>query len=178
MGTSSKAHISFHKFGDWEGVIRAFSQLDHNIHHSVKYGMRKAAKRVKDNVIDAIQTGDWPYTPLNPKTIKRKGHGLALYHTGHIVQFIRVFERHKVVSVGVKRGFRYPDGNEVSNVAAMNEFGTKNIPARPVWGYTISVMGGPSGIRAIVADVLVKRINRSLAGTPLRVTRHQILNKY
>lgn len=74
-------------------------------------------------------------------------------------------EQDVLLFVGVPESALYPDGTSVADVAAWNEFGTKNIPARPAIRATIDAY----------EDDYVKFLADALSGgTPPRLAMNQL----
>jgi phage gpG-like protein len=132
------------KFGDWK-------RLDAVLKNCLPARMEKALNRAATKCalllvreikkgIKAQAPGGKKFTPLAEATIEKKGSSKALIDTGFLLSAIT----QKIVSdkafVGLLRGTRNKDGDEIVNIGAIMEFGatvqmpsgaTIVIPARP-----------------------------------------------
>ena len=84
--------------------------------------------------------GGKKFTPLAEATIEKKGSSKALIDTGFLLSAITQIIKGDVAFVGLLRGTRNKDGEEIVNIGAIMEFGatiqmpsgaTIVIPARP-----------------------------------------------
>lgn len=72
------------------------------------------------------------------------------------------------VSVGFQQGSTYPDGTEVVDVAAWNEFGTSTIPQRPFMRNTLD--NNEDDIRSFVSQQVQSVVNGGTAEDALKQT--------
>lgn len=145
---------------------------------AVRSGQVQAAKRLVKIVKGHITKQDLPWVQLSAETKAMKGHSDILLDTKLYFESINYWWENKILKVGVKRGLHYDSGVEISNVAALLEFGTRKMPARPLWGPSIQEIGGKEGIQNIVADAIVRKLQRTFAGTPAVITRDWVKSYY
>jgi hypothetical protein len=173
--------IGFKKIGDWRAVEQAFSELGPNIKRASRRGQNKAADTLLKIVLGHLDRQDLPWVPLKPQTMLNKGNDLILLDTYKYRFNIKKWtDNDGKVLVGVKKGVVYKKKNktiEVSKVAAMHEFGFGRVPKRPLWEPSLRELGGPEGIRNIVAQTLAKAINNQIKNrnAPLRVSAGSLL---
>ena len=129
--------------GDWAKLDVKMKQLSaEGYRQFVSRVLNKMALFYKQTIQKNIKSrgglAGEPFVPNKPSTIKRKKSSLPLVDTGELfnsISYIVEVSKKRAI-VGVERGPIYKDGQKVSDIAKVNEFGavTKNgtvIPSRP-----------------------------------------------
>lgn len=89
--------------------------------------------RLELEFVNRIQEGDSSWAPLSAAWAEKKGHGEQWYYTGHLENTIEYEIDEDSVSVGIFEHAEYPEGETVATIAASLEYGTSNIPMRPLF---------------------------------------------
>lgn len=150
--------ISFTPFGDWDRARIMVKAMPATIRRSMMYGQEKAVRKLAKIVKAHISSQDLSVFSQYPKKkISEHGSNRLLIDSATYWESINVWQSQYTFYVGVKAGLIEPNGNEIAKVASWLETGTRNIPARPVWGPSIEEMGGMQGINKIVYLVLLAK---------------------
>ena len=132
------------KYGQWK-------KLDAVLKNCLPARMEKALNRAATKCalllvreikkgIKSQSPGGKKFAPLAEATIEKKGSSKALIDTGFLLSAITQIIKGDVAFVGLLRGTRNKDGDEIVNIGAIMEFGatvqmpngvTIVIPARP-----------------------------------------------
>lgn len=173
---SFRSFLKINTIGNWGGVMKAFTEMGFDINQAAKNGQISAAKKILKLVKNHIQKQDLPWEQLQRSTIRRKNSSDIYLDTHIYFESINYWWENKIIKIGVKRGISYPsNGPEVAQVGIWMELGTKYMPARPVWGPSIEELG-KEGIKNIVADTIVRKLERTFKGTPAQITRGWVLS--
>lgn len=101
----------------------------------VRYLAVTIRKILKTSIKTQYYGGRWE--PLSDSYLKfKQAHGLSeniWEATGKLVDSISYYRRGDRYIIGIKDTARYPNGLSVLYVAKCMEFGTKNMPARPLF---------------------------------------------
>jgi len=132
------------KYWQWKKLERV---LKNCLPANVEKVMKKAAKRCALLLVREIKLGiksqapgGRKFKPLAEATIEKKGSSKALIDTGFLLSAITQKIMGDKAFVGLLRGTRNKDGDEIVNIGAIMEFGatiqqpngvTIVIPARP-----------------------------------------------
>lgn len=143
-----------HKIGPWAQVGAWF--------HAVKLGLfmdryekdfQALAAAVRDKVQDHIRNQDLGWAPLSASTVARKGFAEIYVETFTFVESVKAqVSRGGRFSIHLKvapTGGHGPSGLSMSVLASMLEFGTKKMPARPVWRPVMSEVRGMPEYRSL-----------------------------
>lgn len=106
-------------------------------------------------VVHHIDMQDLAWTPLSFFTVNKKGNSTILVDTSLYIQSIRNWRNANFGYVGVGSSDVYPDGTKLSTVAIDNEYGTQNIPARPLWQPSAKDVGA---WRAGMTEAYIKQL--------------------
>jgi hypothetical protein len=83
---------------------------------------------------DRIKDGDSSWAPLSSAWVEKKGHDEPWYHTARLENAIEYEIEDDDVHVGILEHEEYPEtGSTVAVVAASLEYGTSDIPMRPLF---------------------------------------------
>ena len=83
--------------------------------------------------VDQIKYGDPSWAPLSAEWAAEKGHDEPWYYTGRLENAIEYNIEGNAVHVGIMEHETYPEGETVATVAASLEYGTLQIPERPLF---------------------------------------------
>lgn len=90
--------------------------------------------RLERAFVDRIKEGDSSWAPLSAAWAEKKGHGKQWYHTARLEGTIEYNIESEDVHAGILEHKEYPESGEtVATVAASMEYGTSQIPARPLF---------------------------------------------
>lgn len=105
----------------------------------VRYLAITMKKMLRSSIKDQYYKRYWE--PLSPSYAKfKEEHGLSeniWEATGKLVDSISYQKRGDKYVIGIRPGSKYPNGTSVLMVAKCMEFGTKNMPARPLFAPVI-----------------------------------------
>lgn len=132
------------KFGDWKKLETALrNSLPARIEIALREASTKSAmllvREIKKGIRDQAPGGQ-SFVELAPSTIEKKGSSKALIDTGFLLSSITQKIMSDKAFVGLLRGTRNKDGEEMVNIGAIMEFGatiqhpngaTIVIPPRP-----------------------------------------------
>lgn len=160
--------------GDWNGAIKFFSRMGIEIKKKAVEAQWQSVKKLKQIVIGHLLAQDLNWGKLAPSTVKnkRENKGYVLIDTETYLNAIKVWKVGNTSFIGVKKGTMYKrkTGNvNLERVAIWLEYGTRKMPARPLWGPSIDEMGGKKGMRDFVADAIYRRLKWLARGKPIKV---------
>ena len=89
--------------------------------------------RLEDAFKGRIDDGDSSWAPLSAGWVAVKGHSEPWYHTTRLQSAIEYTVSGLEIHAGILDRDSYPEGETVATVAAMLEYGTMSIPARPLF---------------------------------------------
>lgn len=126
------------KFGDWLAVRRLLKDLKDNIPKRFNSDLERIAQEAKLSAIKKIEKQLPSWQALSDATIEKKGHGHIYVDTGFYVENIETQIRYhrKRIVIEVSPADVIYDSEPFRNlrlVAAWMEYGTKRMPARPLW---------------------------------------------
>ena len=133
---TSEPGIDF--YGDWQKFQLWVAWLRNGGHIPlVKQWMDELGKQIEQKIGEHILFQDIDWEPLAASTIAKKGHDRIYMDTGKYISSLT----HNVtvsgkfdVTLTVFLKNDYPDrGEAVATIAKYLEFGTKRMPARPLW---------------------------------------------
>lgn len=116
---AERSHVIVHN--NIPKVARGLSKQQIN-----KLGTRIGMKFEKA-LVDRIKSGDSSWAPLSDAWAAKKGHGGQWYYTGRTEGAMEYKVSDGVVQIGII------DDGEIASVATYLEFGTRTIPARPLF---------------------------------------------
>lgn len=138
--------MSFSRIGDWEKVGRLISNLKEEMENAQVISLKRWSLKAEAIAKKHISSQDLGWKPLKAATIEvkvKKGHSEnILVQTSTYFQSITswVDVSEKVAYAGVKKTAKSKDGDNLADIAATHEFGSKtgNIPERPLWRPTFA----------------------------------------
>ena len=90
--------------------------------------------RLERAFVQRIKQGDSSWAPLSSEWAEKKGHDNPWYYTGRLENAIEYEIDDDGVSIGILSDEEYIDtGSTVAIVAASLEYGTSDIPMRPLF---------------------------------------------
>lgn len=133
--------MAMQRIGDWEKVAYLISHLGEEMKKAQLQAMQRWGLKAEALAKKHIQAQDLGWTPLKPSTISakiRKGYSEnILVATSSYFQSITSWvDKDKMIAyAGVKKTAKGKDGEEIADVAATHEFGSRSggIHARPLW---------------------------------------------
>src|SRR6478609_1146619 len=141
---------SMKKVGNWNAALALASGLKDNLSKATNKSAAMFGLIAERIAKDHIANQDLGWEPLSEAYLDRKiaeGHSeFTLVRTSTYMQSITSWHedflpKSLIGYAGVKRGVfeKSEDGEqvEVANLAKIHEYGTDNIPARPLWGPTL-----------------------------------------
>lgn len=174
------ALIQIQRIGNWNEVVRFFGELAPNIGVTAVLAQKQIARKLKKIVVGHLVAQDLGWEPLSESTLKlkTKNADLILIETEKYLNSIKITDNGKRIMVGVPTNIFYQRTGQVvqvSRVAAWQEYGTKKIPARPLWGPSIEELGGVKGIRDFVATAIYVKLRTAARGKGITIEKSSIL---
>ena len=115
--------------------------------------------RLEKAFVERIKEGDPSWDPLSDAWAEKKGHDNPWYYTGLLESAIEYEIEGDGVHVGILEHDEYPDtGSTVAVVAASLEYGTSDIPMRPLFRPVFEEQ--VKGIVKDAAEDIKKRIKK------------------
>jgi len=129
------------KIGNWAGARKLTSSLGLEMEKARFLSLMRWGLKAEGLAKTHMSKQDLGWKPLKPETISRKirkGYSEnILIETSSYFQSITswVDKKSATVFAGVKKVARNKDGEEIANIAAVHEYGSRSgsIPARPLW---------------------------------------------
>ena len=145
--------------GNWEYVIASLTRtIPQEVMSSAVWGQRKAAEQLVKIVKNHIMRQDLPWTPKkNPSS---SGSWRLYIDTGQYLSSVETWQKNGIRFVGIKPHKHHKDGVPVSDIAVWMEYGTKHMPARPLWGPSLEDLGGEKGVKRIIEGVIRNKLLR------------------
>lgn len=167
------------EIGDWNGVIQFFDKAGIEVKKKTLEAQWEICKKLKRIVVGHILAQDLNWPQLSHRTIRNKKENKQLVYidTETYLDNITTWKKLGVAYVGIKKGtiHKRKNGNvNLERVAIWMEYGTRNMPARPLWGPSIDELGGRKGIRDYVAAAIYRRLKWLARGKPLIITQKGI----
>lgn len=168
--------------GDWGKLKLMAIALPHVTDRSNKKAMMKIGLEAERRVVKHIVDQDLGWPDLDKNYQKRKtGSGgrtrkdggrdrrfkqrssKILVSSSQMLQSITSNADSRTAIVGVMRGEKYNDGNEVADIAAIHEYGSskRNIPARPLYRPTEREMVEWLRKNPVVAQTFMQELKRA-----------------
>lgn len=125
--------MGYQATGDWNKAYRTLQGLNRAIRTNSELASRANGIALRDAMKRKIlveQPSEWP--ELKPATIARKGSSKKLINHADLVNSINDITIGTMIFVGVPRTARNQDGESLTNIAAVQVFGSEkqNIPPR------------------------------------------------
>lgn len=131
-------------YGDWEKVMKVFRKKKDVARKGTPFQQEllTLGDAIKRKVREHIFSQDLGWRPLSLATESRKGGGIIYFDSGKYIRGIRVTLRKGTSGVGSTTLMVGPYGShspglQMKKLAAMLEYGTNRIPARPLWRPTM-----------------------------------------
>jgi hypothetical protein len=126
-----------HKTGQWGMVGRVVQNLGMTMKQSSEIAMAKTALYAERKAVMHMKSQDLPWQGLKQSTLDAKANAgqssKILMATSDYFQSITSFSNHSIAFAGVKRDAVNGDGDDLTSIAAVHEFGNSDIPERPLW---------------------------------------------
>lgn len=153
---------SVKKTGDWNKVHRVVLNLDKDMRDARTVGLMQVALKAERIAVKHIQNQDLNWQGLESKTKaqkSRKGQSdnILIASTDYI-QSITRFTTKNTAFAGVKKDTTNRSGDDIISIAAVHEFGSRDIPARPLWKPTSKETEKWIRDKKLFASIAVKNI--------------------
>lgn len=135
--------VRIDRFGDWDKASKMVAAIQPNLVLSMRRAQIRIGamfvREIKKGIVSQSPGGQ-TFAPLSPFTIEKKGSSKALIDTGLLLSSIVEVLQGDQIFVGLLRGKKTKDGDDLVNIGAIMEFGatitlnsgvTILIPARP-----------------------------------------------
>lgn len=134
--------------GDWTKCLGVLDSLANKVKSEMGRQIGQSVKKIEARVLDHMDEQDLGWDALNPDYARRKeAKGLSpdtLRATNQMYSNITTRQENDFTgAVGVKRGVRTGDGEDVTDIALIHEQPDndgKKIPARKLWEPTFEEM--------------------------------------
>lgn len=138
--------MSLQRTGDWNKVALLVKNISKEVKVAGLISVKQFALKAEGTAKTHISSQDLGWEPLKASTIAAKvRRGFSeniLVETSSYFQSITswVDEANLVAYAGVKKKVLSEDGEELADIAALHEFGSKSgaVPARELWKPTLS----------------------------------------
>lgn len=173
--------LTVKKVGNWRGAIDFLGKSGFEVKKEVNKASFQLCTKLKNIVIGHLLAQDLNWKDLHPSTIKNKkskNRNNKLIDTELYLSNIKVWRELGTAYVGVKKGISHKRGDNVislDRLAIFLELGTSRMPARPLWNPSIEELGGEKGIKNFIASAIYKRLETLSKGTPLTITKKDII---
>lgn len=133
--------------GNYDKTKSFAENLDSNIKKALSQSIKKVGMKAEAMAVKHITNQDLGWKPLSKrylgmklKSTKPKLSEKTLIATTAYEQAITTKKTDKGVFIGVLKGVKNENGQEIAKYAVINEFGStaRNIPARPLWQPVLS----------------------------------------
>lgn len=129
----------FKKIGKWKQVFKVVKNLKKEADKAQTESLQRFGLFAEGRAKLHMSNQDLSWQPLKASTLKYKKGDKILIETSAYFQSITSWVNKNTVYAGVSRKAKNGKGEEIANIAAVHEFGSKsrNIPARPLWKPTL-----------------------------------------
>lgn len=130
--------VGMSKFGDWARAGEVLRAVSVNLFPSFKAKLDEAGNLFLETVLNHIDSQDLSWVPLSERTIELKGGDKTIYvETGWLrdnlsVRKVKSSSNNYTIFVGASAWKRTPSGEKFSDLMIWLEYGTDQIPARPL----------------------------------------------
>lgn len=132
------------KFGQWKRARIVAATMGPRINKAAALYSVRIGSKAEGIAKKHMRNQDLGWEALAPSTLAQKARkglsGNILIATSSYFQSITSFSKDLTAFVGVRRTARNKDGEILANIAKIHEFGSRNIPKRPLWGPTMKEM--------------------------------------
>jgi hypothetical protein len=130
--------------GNYDKTKSFVDNLDSSIKKGLDLSIKKVGLKAESMAVKHMRDQDLGWKPLSQRylarTLKFNKSEKTMISTEGYWHAITTKKTDKGVFIGVLKGEKNEDGNEIAKYAAINEFGStaRNIPARPLWQPVLS----------------------------------------
>lgn len=134
--------MALKKIGDWDRVHRLTNSLTKEMLVAQKLSLIRFGLKAEALAKTHMSKQDLNWTPLSVKYLARKVRSQSprlseniLVATGSYFSAITTYVKRDTVYAGVRKEAKDKDGNNIANIAAVHEYGSRtgHIPKRPLW---------------------------------------------
>lgn len=161
----------FDKIGNWTGITRLIDNLVGDFNMSASETLQDMAEKTAEAAKRHIMAQDLAWVALSRRHIKykkRKGYRSPIYqmtmtYYGAIGVYKGGSGKNTYMAAGVPEGVTNPDtGAELTDVSKWMEFGTRTMPARPLWAPSLREGMAAAAKRNKFKDSLWRRLKSRL----------------
>lgn len=128
---------SLKKTEGWGRLAKVISQLPKEMQEAREKGLKQIGLKAERLALLHMKKQDLSWQDLDKKYVLRKvkkGHSnKTLIASSEYFLSITSFSNKNTAFAGVKRDAKSKDGESLVSIAAVHEFGNKNMPSRPLW---------------------------------------------
>lgn len=129
--------MTVRKTGQWSKVKDLTAQLKPIMNKAKKTCLMRWGIKAEGLAKSHMSAQDLGWRPLKPKTLEVKIRGgfseNILIMTSSYFQAITSYVQGDTAFAGVKKGTKNTQGDDLTKIAAVHEYGNDNMPARPLW---------------------------------------------
>lgn len=160
--------IGASKFGQWTQAGIVLQGMYRAAYGSMAYELRQQADLLLERMLEHLERQDLNWPALSPETIKRKvdNKDKILIETGELKSKLKVRKiatktDRFTVFVGADAWERHRNGLKMSDLMIYLEYGTDNMPARPLMGPTWEEMkpGVKNACRGVVEELVSNKFD-------------------
>lgn len=147
--------VNVRLLGNWKGAVAAYATMRPEIKRAISLGQRRYARRLVSTVKRHIIAQDLPWAAAS----RSKRGSVLMIDSRTYYGSIKFWQKNYELYVGVPKHFISPrTGQPIWKIATWQEKGTKNIPARPLWGPSIEEVGGETQCFVEVKDEIFDKL--------------------
>lgn len=140
--------MALKRVGDWEKAARLIANLGEEMQKARTQSLRQWGLKAEALAKKHISAQDLGWEELKADTIAEKirngySENILVASSSYFQSITSWVDASKGVTyVGVRRSVRNADGEIISDIAKLHEFGSpsRNVPARPLWQPTLEEM--------------------------------------
>lgn len=120
-------------YGDWEKAFKILNGMPDLVRRNMERATKRNGQDLRDEIKCTIRDTDPSWPELKAETKKRKGSSKPLIDKGDLLASIKDWFINPFLGfVGVKKGVKGREGQDMVNIGAVHEFGSEkaNIPQR------------------------------------------------
>lgn len=145
--------IEFKLEGNWSVPGDAFRGMPRMVKKAGQDAQKKTAEKIVKLAKKHIRAQDLGWKP------SQKASGKTLIDTGAYYDAIKAWKQGDAYLAGVPLGATNAKGVPIFIYALVHEYGSSNVPRRPLWRPVYQEMGGKKGLAKAVKDAVRKKIN-------------------
>lgn len=140
------------------GVKLALQSLPLQVRSSAMWGQQKVANKLVKTVKKHLNSQDLGWAPRSARS--KSSDPRILVDTEAYYGSIRAWRTGDTFNAGVPANAFNARGQRIADYAAMNEYGSDELPARPLWGPSFKEIGGKRGVSNIVTTAIFEKVRK------------------